>query len=40
MNDRTLDESPNISDDPYMRLVESERLKQSILDFELDMWAD
>ena len=40
MNDRTLDEMPTIADDPYLRLVESERLKQSIRDFELDMWND
>ena len=40
MNDRTLGDTPTISDDPYLRLVESERLKQSIRDFELDMWND
>lgn len=40
MNDRTLEDVPTIADDPFLRLVESERLKQTIRDFELDMWND
>jgi len=27
-------------EDPFMRLIESERIKSDILNFELDLWID
>ena len=39
-NDRLLSEIPGLKDDPFMQLIESERLKNVIRDFEQDLWAN
>ena len=39
-DDRLLSEMPGLKDDPFMQLIESERLKNVIRDFEQDLWAN
>ncbi|GIR81724.1 MAG: hypothetical protein CM15mP83_4500 [Flavobacteriaceae bacterium] len=40
MNDRDLLNTPYINDDPYLRITESQRLKEIIRNFEHDMWSN
>lgn len=40
MDDRELIDTPYISDDLYLRITESQRLKEIIRNFEHDMWSN
>ena len=40
MNDRDLLNTPYINEDPYLRITESQRLKEIIRNFEHDMWSN
>ena len=40
MDDRELIDTPYINDDPYLRITESQRLKEIIRNFEHDMWSN
>ena len=40
MNDRDLLNTPYINDDPYLRITESQRLKEIIRNFEHDTWSN
>ena len=40
MDDRELSETPYINENPYLRITESQRLKEIIRNFEHDMWSN
>ena len=40
MDDRTLINTPYVKQDPYLRIMESQRLKEIIRNFEHDMWSN
>ena len=40
MDDRKLIDTPYINNDPYLRITESQRLKEIIRNFEHDMWSN
>lgn len=40
MDDRVLEDTPYINENPYLRITESQRLKEIIRNFEHDMWSN
>jgi gliding motility associated protien GldN len=40
MDDRELSETPYINENPYLRITQSQRLKEIIRNFEHDMWSN
>jgi hypothetical protein len=40
MDDRDLINTPYIKENPYLRITESQRLKNIIRNFEHDMWSN
>lgn len=40
LDDRSLSKTPYVDKDPYLRIMESQRLKEIIRNFEHDMWSN
>ena len=40
MDDRSLSNTPYVNQDPYLRITESQRLKEVIRNFEHDLWSN